>query len=127
DRPRFSQLLILRQIRKKLQIRCQLHSRENSYVLAWLKVIKALTLINISYMKEVSEIRTIFYLWLTPLTYSFSWGALERRNMNASSPSNDWPDLLLISTMNRAFEAALPLLATGIGDKARVAEIRVSL
>jgi hypothetical protein len=47
--------------------------------------------------------------------------------MNASSPSNDWPDLLLISTMNRAFEDALPVLATGIADKAEIAEIRVSL
>jgi hypothetical protein len=35
--------------------------------------------------------------------------------------------LLLISTMNRAFDAALPLLATGIADKDRIAEIRVSL
>jgi hypothetical protein len=42
--------------------------------------------------------------------------------MNASSPSNDWPDLLLISTMNRAFEDALPVLATGIADKAEIAE-----
>jgi len=47
--------------------------------------------------------------------------------MNASSPSNDWPDLLLISTMNRAFEEALPVFATGIADKAEIAEIRVSL
>jgi hypothetical protein len=29
--------------------------------------------------------------------------------------------------MNRAFDAALPLLATGIADKDRIAEIRVSL
>jgi hypothetical protein len=34
--------------------------------------------------------------------------------------------LLLIST-NRAFDAALPLLAKGIADKDRIAEIRVSL
>ena len=42
-------------------------------------------------------------------------------------PSNDWLDLLLISTMNRAFEEALPVFATGIADKAEIAEIRVSL
>jgi hypothetical protein len=46
--------------------------------------------------------------------------------MSASSPSTDCPDLLLIST-NRAFDAALPLLAKGIADKDRIAEIRVSL
>jgi len=57
----------------------------------------------------------------------FSLGRVRKANMSASSPSNDCPDLLLISTMNRAFDAALPLLATGIADKDRIAEIRVSL
>ena len=67
------------------------------------------------------------YLWLTHLTYSFSLERVGKANMSASSPSNDCSDLLLISTMNRAFDAALPLLATGIADKDRIAEIRVSL